>query len=375
MTDSRPSWPAPLTAADVPELRARMAAWATDKGDNGASNWFTFFLGPHPRGGGDMFTADEDVAAQLAAGLGAQLPTAELFYVSEHMTKLAVHAARSLTDYRLHPQDLPAPVGLLAYHHPPVAEATRSQELRAATVLTWGPGRGGLWLHVWHTAADDFARRLRVFAQVVRMRRSVGTDVGAASRRPEGDHVDRAIADIDQLATAPVFADKLARAPIPADPVPPHGYWWNCMTPMQYTDMTGWPDPVGTNGESREATIALQRTVLATWLLMGQTISSRVNVRAPRGARRRMQRDMPGLDPTVRYVDLRRARTTTVGEPSADGEHGTRQYHHQWVVRGHWRNQWYPSRGDHRPIWIAPHLAGPDDMPLLGGERVNVLRR
>ncbi|SES36274.1 hypothetical protein [Actinokineospora terrae] len=28
-----------------------------------------------------------------------------------------------------------------------------------------------------------------------------------------------------------------------------------------------------------------------------------------------------------------------------------------------------------RPIWIDPHFAGPEDKPLLGGERVNVLRR
>lgn len=57
------------------------------------------------------------------------------------------------------------------------------------------------------------------------------------------------------------------------------------------------------------------------------------------------------------------------------GRGATREYRHRWIVRGHWRNQYYPSRNDHRPIWIDPHLAGPEDKPLLGGERVNVLRR
>jgi hypothetical protein len=47
-----------------------------------------------------------------------------------------------------------------------------------------------------------------------------------------------------------------------------------------------------------------------------------------------------------------------------------RDYQHQWVVRGHWRQQWYPSRNVHRPIWITPHIKGPEGAPLLGGERV-----
>lgn len=77
----------------------------------------------------------------------------------------------------------------------------------------------------------------------------------------------------------------------------------------------------------------------------------------------------------MRFIDLRRARTEPFdrsGEGSADR---TREYRHRWIVRGHWRNQYYSTRGDHRPIWIAPHFAGPEDKPLLGGERVNVLRR
>jgi hypothetical protein len=39
-------------------------------------------------------------------------------------------------------------------------------------------------------------------------------------------------------------------------------------------------------------------------------------------------------------------------------------------VRGHWRQQWYPSIQDHRPVWIAPHRKGPEDAPMLGGEKV-----
>jgi hypothetical protein len=52
-----------------------------------------------------------------------------------------------------------------------------------------------------------------------------------------------------------------------------------------------------------------------------------------------------------------------------------RDYDHEGRVVAVRRLAIVPSRGDHRPIWIGPHLAGPQDKPLLGGERVNVLRR
>jgi hypothetical protein len=122
-----------------------------------------------------------------------------------------------------------------------------------------------------------------------------------------------------------------------------------------------------------DAGIALERTILPTWLLMGQTLVRSEQLTVPRAARRRIARQDPTLDPAVRYIDLRRART----EPADRTDDTTpgRRYRHRWVVRGHWRNQYYPSRGDHRPIWIDPHFAGPEDKPLLGGERVNVLRR
>ena len=42
----------------------------------------------------------------------------------------------------------------------------------------------------------------------------------------------------------------------------------------------------------------------------------------------------------------------------------------RWIVGGHWRDQWYPSRGRHRPKWIAPYIKGPEDRPLVGRDRV-----
>ncbi len=40
-------------------------------------------------------------------------------------------------------------------------------------------------------------------------------------------------------------------------------------------------------------------------------------------------------------------------------------WQHRWWVSGHIRAQWYPSLGSHKLIFIAPHLKGPEDKPLL----------
>ncbi len=88
---------------------------------------------------------------------------------------------------------------------------------------------------------------------------------------------------------------------------------------------------------------------------------------ATRAERRRAQRDGREL-PTVRVVRIRHAEN----RPSVDDETSVR-YRVRWTVRGHWRRQWYPSRGDHRPVWINPHVKGPDGAPLHAGETVHLL--
>ena len=374
------------SARDVPELRAHMIDWSRDPTPDGASNWFRFFLGASPDGATEsrVFDRVDDVAARITATLAAQLPAAELFYVSAGMTDLARHAADTLTDYRLHPEDLPAQIGVMVYEHPPVP-GTAAGRHNAVSVVSWGPGRGGLWLHTWATTSlsqQGIIRLGRLLARLPREEVLARARKAAALNLPEptpenkpsdSEEIADQVAD-HLLAT---FLPNLERAPVPPSFIPTHGYEWCGLTPMAFTEMEGWPGGVsdGESSHDADATIALQRTILATWLLMGQTLTRSEQMTAPRAARRRIERLDPVLDPTVRYIDLRRARTEPSDRPDDGIGNSAREYRHRWIVRGHWRNQYYPSRGDHRPIWIDPHFAGPQDKPLLGGERVNVLRR
>jgi hypothetical protein len=371
-----------VTARDVPEIRARMARWARDSGLDGASNWFTFFLGPRPNHATEtrVFNRSDDVGGLIASTLAVQLPAAELFYVSSDMTRLARHAADTLTDYRLHADDLPAPIGLLVYAEPPV-DNTESDRSQGITMISWGPGRGGLWVHTWAAVTESWT------SGVVRLGRALAelpheetlTRATRAARQsitePTADNPPTTETAADWFLAA--LAPNLQRTRIPPSFAPPHGHHWHGLTPMQFTDMHGWPTgtPHSNASLDPDTQIALERTILATWLLMGQTLTRSEIHTAPRPARRRIARDDPKLDPTVRYIDLRRSSTEPGDTDTTEPHSATREYRHRWIVRGHWRNQYYPSRDDHRPIWIDPHFAGPEDKPLLGGERVNVLRR
>lgn len=83
-----------------------------------------------------------------------------------------------------------------------------------------------------------------------------------------------------------------------------------------------------------------------------------------RATRRRWQR-ANRREPDVRVVRLR----TSHGHSAGTGRHLSKRF----VVRGHWRNQAYgPLRQLRRPMWINPHIKGPDDAPLDARETVYV---
>lgn len=134
--------------------------------------------------------------------------------------------------------------------------------------------------------------------------------------------------------------------------------------------MSDYLASVGRSEFTREKNLFdhLITTMRAAWLLMQQPLAEETEVQPDRAVRKRLRRI--GHEPApVRLIELRRPKTAT---GTGDGD---REYHHQWIVRGHWRQQWYPARQVHRPVWIAPHIKGPEGAPLIGGEKVNFLKR
>jgi hypothetical protein len=125
------------------------------------------------------------------------------------------------------------------------------------------------------------------------------------------------------------------------------------------------PDPwIRANDPQIEDHEIFTRTVLAGWVLMQQSISRVEPSAADRSERRRCAR--AGISPDVLVVRLRRIETATAN----DDEVVAVDWSHRWLVSGHWRQQYYPSESGHRPIWINPHVKGPQDRPLVLKEKV-----
>jgi hypothetical protein len=98
--------------------------------------------------------------------------------------------------------------------------------------------------------------------------------------------------------------------------------------------------------------------------VMAEKIISKERRQAPRPYRREAQRrNYPVNDVVV--VELRRKTQKAEHENG-----GGREYSHQWIVEGFWRNQWYPKMGKHRQKYIASYVKGPKDKPLITKGRV-----
>lgn len=100
------------------------------------------------------------------------------------------------------------------------------------------------------------------------------------------------------------------------------------------------------------------RLVASLWLFTQQTVLTTNRETVDRHARKRLARlDCP--EDTVRVVRLRRP-----ARSDGQGPNETSEWSCQWIVRGHWRQQFYPSKHANQPIWITPYVKGPEDKPL-----------
>lgn len=253
--------------------------------------------------------------------------TAALFHVNAEMTQLAQAASASLPEFEVQRDDLPAPNGFIAFAEP-LVEVDFGEPAVASKVMAacWGACQVGGFSYLWIKFFSDRESWLPVTAQAVGM----STQELAYNR-----------ANLPRLDFM-IGSDCLG--PFGSGPSGP---------------------PVNTTDESFRRAAKIVR---AAWLLMQQSIALVDDVPPSRASRKRLRR--AGHDaPTVRVIELRR--------PKGGGEKGdgSREYRHQWITRGHWRQHWYPKRQVHRPVWIAPHVKGPEGAPLIGGEKVYAWKR
>lgn len=322
---------------DMPELRAEALLWQDRHADRMLKQW-TPAADDHMEGisnagwaliPGLTSSPSRDAVTRLLWRSEIEaLGSADLFYVSGEMLELARSAARALPSFKVQPEDIPSPAGLMLFDCDGGFDAgiryddgVSSAGIQAVSwnTLTWATETGGVRLTPYveqHHFADAMASM---------------------------DDGQRAAENIRR------FGPRLVCLPSASLNAPFGERGWEKL-----------PD--------ESAAAAILPVMLSAWLLMKQELALVSEVAPDRAARKRLRR--VGQEPKpVRVIELRRPKSS--GEPG-DGESN---YHHQWIVRGHWRQQWHPKREVHRPVWIAPHIKGPEGAPLIGGEKVYAWKR
>lgn len=291
-----------MIPSKLPEVRAKtMATMRTDAGRELAAEIAK--LSSYPPDDGDH-SATERVQ-EMAIGT---LERATLYHVSSEMSRLSAMAARTLEEMHTRPLDAPAHAGFMWFDSP--IERDRTPHVRAVA---------------WY---------------ILRLNEA-GT---ATSVEMAGE--DTVWTDEDGFAWSVWW---LFFVDTPRDMVGAFG-------PI----MADWEGGVAFgDGRVPEWTAVEWRTLYSAWLLMSQQVADVVDSTPPPTVRRRYARRGYDRAP-VKVVTLKpetqhRTTHTKTG----------REYHHRWIVRAHWRNQWFPKQGRHIPMWIQPHVKGPEGAPIL----------
>lgn len=250
--------------------------------------------------------APEPVAASMKHACRA-LAEADLFYIAEDVAALVQAAAATLPEFTLSQDDPPSRAGLAYF-------------------------AGGL------SDIDEDGANVPVVA--------IGWSMTRDSVRI-ATYIDR-----DRYANMAVFGDGFMErvTGLGFPPVFPIGHW---DAPVMLL-----------NGFVNNAGRVILASTKTLWVLMRQGLAESSVVDPGRAAKRRALRE-GRQPPPVRVIALKR--------PSGSrGTSGTGvEWHHRWIVRGHWRMARVGvGREQMRPIWISPHVKGPEGAPLLGGQKV-----
>lgn len=125
-------------------------------------------------------------------------------------------------------------------------------------------------------------------------------------------------------------------------------------------NLDDWKHATGHKFDGLAQSTKCTRWVYAAMYLMSQRLATRVRHSTDRSTRRRAEREKQLAPPFIDVITLRRKQEAR----EAANVHGDIDWQWQWVVRGHWREQWYPKEGIHKPVFIESYIKGPEDKPV-----------
>lgn len=300
--------------------------FGTDRGQKVADQFFKIhFEREDMQGKAHPLTIRTHAGEEIEMSYGAQvwlnLRVAEPIFISEEMMDLVGHAAPTFQVEPLLVEDLITPSGFVYFPRPMLAYDRNGKSI-AHRALSWYP---------MQTSEDPFPEEGNVNYSGVMFTFYSHVD-------DDDDYIDEFRESVEKRGG---------------------GSWAICHTAIAWFGEKTVPeidDPLYTQAE-RDSVLHYWQPLHAMLRLMQQYVSERASYKPARPTRRRaMRAQMPEHDVTV--IRLRRPRSK--GEPT--GKHV--EWSHQWLVGGHWRNQYFPSLKANRQIYIAPYIKGPEDKPL-----------
>lgn len=371
----------PYAPADVASIRRQMIEYLDDPV---AVETQAFMIEIGKQGLAPLLIPSIDRQAHmLIADERRRFAEAELYFVTDEMMDVAAAASASAPDLIPVASDFPSRFGLMVFAKPLARRPMELEEYsRAFAVLgedgarylaaregearivaaTWGPFGGGRPWGSYHGGGNrgrgslcgdwdgdgvsDGGIWINFYTAV--------TEATRAAQQGIRDQGNTPVSDLFPLNAENECAFALAPAVIPEGLDPKR---W--ILPHDFID--GAP--------TSETTAGWSRALLVVFALMRERLAEVRAAPVPRPERRRAIRAGIGEPPAVRLVQVRRP---ALREDDAPATAAAREWHHSWIVGGHWRNQWYPSANTHRPKYIAPYVKGPEDKPLLGTEKVRV---
>lgn len=320
----------------------------------------------------NVFNESEDLPNDAAAAYSpavahvfsqAHIMSGESTYITSDIVDLLVSAASTLEPEAITSTDLFAPNGfcylekplIVGDYDPNTGQWTDAIELgwRAFSwSSTTGSGKPGITFSIY---TDNTCMRHLFYPSLARFFGTDTTDsIQAISGRPENELI---MCDITHWHLDTPWADaKNNDASICADAL------------LEETD---GPRPIAIH-------IAFfRRFFLSMMRFYWQQLLVPEPATIERPLRRAAVRHL-GQRSTINVLRLPRSRHSSTGT----GEGSRLDY--RLLVRGHWRNQHYPSLGpartegqynasSHRRIWIDPHVKGPDDAPFVAKKKVTLL--
>lgn len=120
------------------------------------------------------------------------------------------------------------------------------------------------------------------------------------------------------------------------------------------------------------ASVFFRKAMFSVWHFMNQKIAATTQRPFPRQIRRNLPKKYLA-EPIIQIINLRaKEYDESQAYYEETAKHG---FSSRWIVRGHWRNQWYASLGMHKPIFIHPHVKGPEGTPVKNPQKLIALMR